>query len=558
MIAHLETDVLIIGGGVAGLRAAIESAKYSTNVIIITKKKLARSGSSVMSSGAFAVPLGCNDSVEAFIADVVKGGCSINDSRLVAVLAQEVVDRLYELEKWGVCFPKRGRSYAFSLSGEHSFPRVIAPLSGKGLEITQALEKQVIANGCRVLDNLIVVDLLGDGERVTGAICVNRVEPSLIVIWSKTTILATGGAGQLFKVTSNPKDITGDGFAMALRAGATLRDMEFIQFYPWRIVKPAPFEKTRVPIQPSTFALGAKLLNSKGESFMEAYDPIRKEATSRDIAARAIYEQIRAGRDIDGGVLLDLSDLSDEEFTLANPKAAIILRQAGVSPRSVRLILAPEAHFFMGGIRTDTEGQSELRGLLAAGEVAGGVHGANRLNGCAIAEALVFGRRSGARAGQVSCEGGICRKDDLGRIDYWKKRVGDIRKSGRTANSEEITRLLDQVKTQAESSLGIVRCKEKLQSGRELFEDIYHRAIEITPKSMEDFCSLISLENLCTVALACSEAALFREESRGAHYREDYPQTDNEKWLATVIIRRNEYGRVLAKKETIRGSTCKW
>ena len=225
---------------------------------------------------------------------------------------------------------------------------------------------------------------------------VSRLRVEGYVIRAGAVILAAGGAGRLFPTTSNPIDVCGSGYALALRAGARLRDMEFIQFYPWRLIQ--PFKSTRVPIQPSTFALGGRLYNSRGERFMTAYDPVRHESTTRDLSARGIADQINKGLAVEGGVVLDVSGVPHDQFRLENPRVVDLLERKSVDYRTIQLIVAPEAHYFMGGVDIDKVGRASIDGLFAAGENAGGVHGGNRLNSNSVPDTQVFGHRAGVAA----------------------------------------------------------------------------------------------------------------------------------------------------------------
>src|SRR6185437_11459592 len=267
--------------------------------------------------------------------------------------------------------------YHLSPSGDHTQARVFVPEHMRGIDLTLPLRQAVLDAGVDVLEDFMALDLLREEDRVVGAVALGRVKGEAVIVNAKATILAAGGAGRLFPTTSNPVDVCGSGYALALRAGARLRDMEFIQFYPWRLIR--PFNSTRMPIQPSTFALGARLYNSQGERFMTRYDPVRRESTTRDISARGIAEQINRGLSVEGGVVLDISDVPDDRFRYENPKVVNLLERKNVDYRSIQLIVAPEAHYFMGGVDIDEHGRSSVSGLFAAGENAGGVHGGNRL-----------------------------------------------------------------------------------------------------------------------------------------------------------------------------------
>src|SRR5262249_34714811 len=233
-----------------------------------------------------------------------------------------------------------------------------------------ALRAALLAAGVDVLENVLVVELLVDDGRVVGALGLRRDRAELVLIRAGATILAAGGAGRLFSVTSNPVDVTGGGVALALEAGAGLRGMEVIQFYPWRVIR--PFGSGRGPVQPAPLLAGAPLRHPRRDRFMERYDPVKKEAATRDISARGIFDQIRAGQAVDGGVVLDVSDVPDEVFRHENRKVVERLDPHGIDYRTIRLIIAPEAHFVMGGVLVDEDGAATRPGLYACGETAGG------------------------------------------------------------------------------------------------------------------------------------------------------------------------------------------
>jgi succinate dehydrogenase/fumarate reductase flavoprotein subunit len=343
----------VVGGGLAALRAAWSARQAGARVLVAVKRKLGQSGSSANTSGGFAAAspeLDPADDARQHYADTIVGGAFVNERALARALADEAPARLQELIDAGARFQRRNGGYYLSPSGDHRHPRVLVTEHIRGTDLTLPLRAAVLAAGVDVLENVLVVELLVDDGRIVGALGLRRDRAELIAIRAGATVLAAGGAGRLFRVTSNPVDVTGGGYALALQAGAILRDMEFIQFYPWRLIR--PFGSSRVPIQPSTFVSGARLYNAEGERFMEAYDPVRKEASTRDVSARGIFDQIRFGKAVEGGVVLDVSAVPDDVF-----------RESGTSTtrhrhRSIPLILAPKV---MGGVLIS--GAAQLSGL---------------------------------------------------------------------------------------------------------------------------------------------------------------------------------------------------
>ena len=275
---QLRADVLVIGGGLAGLRAALSARNAGASVLLVGKRQIGRSGSSVNTTGGYAAAiteLNGEDDERLHIIDTIAGGGFVNDRRLVKALAHDAPARFRDLVAVGAEFRREDGHYHLSPSGDHSQSRVIVPQNMRGIDLTVPLRQAVAKSGVEFLEDCAILDLLREDNRIVGAVGMHRLRPAGYVIRAGAIILAAGGAGRLFPTTSNPVDVCGSGYALALRAGARLRDMEFIQFYPWRLIR--PFNSTRMPIQPSTFALGARLYNSQGERFMTRYDPVRRE-----------------------------------------------------------------------------------------------------------------------------------------------------------------------------------------------------------------------------------------------------------------------------------------
>ena len=529
---ELATDVLVVGGGLAALRAAWSARQAGARVLVAVKRKLGQSGSSANTSGGFAAAwtdLNPADDPAQHFADTVAGGGHVNDRALARILAEEAPARLRELIEVGARFQRRNGAFYLSPSGDHRHARVLVPEHIRGTDLTLPLRAAVLATGVDVLENVLIVELLVDDGRVTGAVGLRRDRVGLVVIRARATVLGAGGAGRLFSVTSNPVDVTGGGYALALEAGAVLRDMEFIQFYPWRVIR--PFGSSRVPVQPSTFVAGAKLYNARGERFMEAYDPVKKEAATRDISARGIFDQIRAGQAVDGGVILDVSDVPDDVFRHENKKVVERLDPHGIDYRTIPLIIAPEAHFVMGGVLVDATGASSLPGLYACGETAGGVHGGNRLNSNAVPETQVFGHRAGQAAARSAASPRSARLDATvarrwaGRLERLRDATSDV--------SPELKGALVAFREAMWLGLGIVRTEAGL--GKALAEAAATRErAAVTPAAtLGDLVATTELGQLAATAVAVASSALFRTESRAAHYRDDHPMTDPA-WVATV------------------------
>jgi fumarate reductase (CoM/CoB) subunit A len=564
----VETDVLVIGGGLAALRAAISARQEGARVLVAVKRLLGRSGSSALTTGGYAAVahgLNTHDDADLHYADTVVGGAFVNDRTLVRALVDEAPARLSELWDMGAPFRQRDGRYHLSPSGDHSQARVFVPQNMRGGDMTLPMREAALALGVEALENCVITDLLTDDDRVTGAVGIARNSAKGFIVKAGATVLAAGGGGRLFTVTSNPADVCGGGYALALRAGARLRDMEFIQFYPWRLIR--PFRSSRVPIQPSTFAIGGRLYNSRGERFMERYDPDRKESTTRDLSARGIFDQIKSGLGVDGGVRLDVSQVPDEQFRYENSKVVELLDPKKIDYRSIELVVAPEAHFFMGGVLIDEHGRSDLRGLYAAGENAGGVHGGNRLNSNAVPDTQVFGHRAGVDAARhaMKARSGSADPRPAERI---KTRL-DALSSEAVEAAPEFAALHEDLKAAMTLGIGIVRTAEGLRKSVADAEAIRERLARLPVRSLGDLTAALEIEDLCAIGTACASSALARTESRAAHYRDDFPATDPG-WIRTITYDRSGVGQrgiaidpreterisaALATVETIRATT---
>jgi fumarate reductase (CoM/CoB) subunit A len=535
-VETLDTDVLVVGGGLAALRAAYDAAGAGARVALAVKGRAGRSGSSAMTSAGYSAWIRPDDSAERHFEDTIAGGRGLSDPRLVAVMAREAPARRAELVALGGTLALQEGEPAIHASGDHSVPRTVVAANFKGLDFTIPLLEAVLERGVQALERTATLELLTERGEVTGALCLRYAEPGgLLRVRCGAVVVAAGGAGQLFAVTSNTSDVTGDGYALALRAGAALRDMEFIQFYPWRCI--VPFAGTRMPIQPSTFVLGARLYNRDGVRFMDDYDPVKHEATTRDLAARAIYQQIAGDLDVKGGVRLDVSALTEEQWLRSNPKPARWFLERGADFREQEMILSPEAHFFMGGVIVDEWGATGVPGLFVAGETAGGLHGANRLDSNAIPETQVFGARAG-RAAARRAAGNRPGPSGNGSAATlaWERRWRSLGTHGDgAAGPHDYDRLRRRLKATTWLRLGIVRDGDGLRAGLDEVRRLGAELSALAPGSPRELLAHEELGSSLLTAEACFVAALHRRESRGAHYRSDFPAQDPAWSRASVL-----------------------
>jgi fumarate reductase (CoM/CoB) subunit A len=547
-VRELDVDVLIIGGGLAALRAAIAAQAAGSQVAVMTKGTAGRAGSSAITSAGFSAAIrqaDPADSAESHFEDTIRGG-AVNRRRLVQVFCEEAPSRFWELVGWGVEFERdaaTGRFVQYA-SGDHSHPRVAVCAQHKGIGMTLPL--RAAAAGVSFLDRIVALDLMRDENGVSGVVALDQQTTELLSVRARATILATGGIGQLYPVTSNPNDVTGDGLALAYRAGIRLVDMEFMQFYPWRLINHVT---GRMPVQPSSFVAGAMLRNADGERFMLGYDRDRGEATTRDVAARAIYTEILEGRGISGGVRLDLSRISLAEFVRLNPRVGRYFSDHGLDLGESELILAPEAHFLMGGVAIDEDGRTSDPGLFAAGEVTGGADGGNRLDSNAIPAGQVFGRRAGLRAAADAARRPSARAEPE-TVARWAGRLKLLAPDRETSgiSHKDVKRKINELMLRC---AGIRRDGTRLACGEQEAKALAADYLSASAARPREVLAAIELENMIAVASLVLRAAAFRTESRAAHYRDDYPDRDDTSWAANVYLQRAPDGHMSVNKEDI-------
>ncbi len=518
----ITTDFLVIGSGVAGLRAAIELASYG-NVLIVTKDVPTES-STEYAQGGVAVALSDEDEVGIHFEDTIKAGAGLCKEAAVRVLVEEGPKRISELIEWGAEFDREGTKLAFTMEAAHSRRRILhshGDSTGKELErvlISKARSKKNIER----LPFSTAVDLIIENGTCKGGCAINATDSYYID--AKATVLATGGAGQIFSRTTNPAVATGDGMAIAYRAGAILEDMEFVQFHPTALfIPPAP----QFLLSEAMRGEGALLKNIRGEQFMKHYHP-DAELAPRDVVSRAIIsEMTAAGTD---HVYLDLRHLDGKFVKSRFPRIYSTCLQYAVDITSDLVPVSPAAHYFMGGVRTDNNGCTSVRGLYAAGEVScTGVHGANRLASNSLLEGLVYGYRAGRAAAQQRAAAGRRRKEwnagpDSGYPEC--RKLHDPRED-KLRDSDKIRDILREIMWQ---DTGIIRSKTSLVEALERLSE-WKFILDMDFASRRD----IELKNMLTVALIIAGAALRRKESIGAHYRSDYPSKGGHRLKHSII-----------------------
>jgi succinate dehydrogenase / fumarate reductase flavoprotein subunit len=550
----LTTDVLVIGAGGAGMRAAIEAAQAGARVDIVCKSLLGKAHT-VMAEGGIAAALGNvdpDDNWQVHFQDTMRGGQLINNWRMAQLHAQESPDRVYELETYGALFDRTpdGRIMQRAF-GAHTYRRLCHVGDRTGLEMIRTLQDRVVQLGINVRMEWTLTRLLKAGDRVIGAFGYNRVDGSFVSFKAKAVILATGGWGRIFKVTSNSWEGTGDGVGMGFEAGAEVLDPEMVQFHPTGMVWPPGVRG--ILVTEAVRGEGGYLKNSEGKRFMLEYDPKKKELSSRDVVARSIYKEVQAGRGTPhGGAWLDVTHLGAEQIKKKLPSMyEQFLRLADVDITTAPMEVAPTIHYAMGGLRVEAEtGATTLPGLYAAGEVAAGLHGANRLGGNSLSDLLVFGRRAGAAAAAYRREASSAEFDPH-QIDT-EQQILLLPLSG---SGTENPYLLQQALQQAmQDGAGLARDEKSLKACLNAVLELRQRSARVhVPGSRRynpGWHTARDLRFMLTIAECIVRAAIERRESRGAHWRLDYLEKDPA--LGKVnFIAYSEGGNVKLKQQPV-------
>jgi succinate dehydrogenase / fumarate reductase flavoprotein subunit len=537
-----EYDVLVIGAGGAGLRAAIESATLGAKTAVVCKSLLGKAHT-VMAEGGMAAAMGNvdkDDTWQVHFRDTVLGGKYMGNWRMQQLHAQESADRALELEKWGAVFDRtpEGKINQRAFGG-HTYKRLAHVGDRTGLEMIRTLQDRAVAQGIDVFMECTVVDLLTDGGRVVGAFAYWRETGKFIVFKAKATVMATGGIGKMFRVTSNSWEYTADGHALAMRAGAELIDMEFVQFHPTGMVWPPGVKG--ILVTEAVRGEGGLLKNSKGERFMEKYDPKRMELSTRDLVAKSIYTEVKEGRGTEhGGVWLDISHKPADHIKKKLPSMYHQFKElADVDITKAPMEIGPTMHYIMGGIRvTPEDGASTVPGLFACGECSGGMHGGNRLGGNSLSDLVVFGRRAGEGATKFAKE-----NRDGGRVDdaQVKRIVDDLMRPFASSAKHTPYDVHFELQDMMSDNVGIMRTGEDLQKAIASFpvmtEKLRTSRVEGSRMFNPGWHLWADMQNMLLVAEVVAKAALQREESRGAHTRLDFPKTDTGGYWESVNSR---------------------
>jgi succinate dehydrogenase / fumarate reductase flavoprotein subunit len=529
-------DVLVVGAGCAGMRAAIEAHDAGADVALISKIHPVRSHSGAAEGGINAA-LGnaTEDDPEKHAFDTVKGSDYLGDQDAIQILCDEAPDDVYQLENWGAVFSRtedgRIAQRPFGAAGE---PRTAYAADITGHVLVHVLYEQVMKRELKVYEEFFVWKLAVDDDRCQGVIAWNLLDGGLATIGAKTVILATGGAGRLYTGTTNAYACTGDGMAMALREGVALEDMEMMQFHPTTL---AP---TGVLITEGCRGEGAYLLNSEGDRFLKNYAPNAMELASRDVISRAEQTEIDEGRGVDGNVLLDLRHLGAEKILeRLHGTRELSMVFAGVDPIYEPIPVRPGAHYHMGGVDTDTWGRTSLEGLYAAGECACvSVHGSNRLGGNALMETITFGKRSGAHAADWALTHTTIAVPESLEADTERELQTLLDRT----DGERPWSIRNELAETMHVNFGVFRREEQMREQGEIVDSLRERYEQVVVEDKgevfnSDLTQALELGFLLELAECMVVAGLERKESRGAHARPyDYPDRDDENYMRHTLV----------------------
>ncbi len=576
-----EHDVIVIGAGGAGLRAAIEAAAQGVSVGLVCKSLLGKAHT-VMAEGGIAAAMGNvwpEDNWQVHFRDTMRGGKMLNNWRMAQLHAQEAPERVLELERWGALFDRTKEGLISQRDfGGHRYARLAHVGDRTGLEMIRTLQYHGIHQGIDVYMECNIQRLIKDGDRVGGAIGYWRKNGEMVVFKAKAIVLATGGIGRAWKVTSNSWEYTGDGHSLALWAGADLIDMEFVQFHPTGMVWPPSVRG--ILVTESVRGDGGTLKNNTGEQFMFNYIPefFKGETADnieeaerwyadkknnrrtpnllpRDEVARAINSEIKAGRGSPhGGVFLDINTRRSADYIKKRlPSMYHQFKElAGVDITKEPMEVGPTQHYVMGGVRVNADStEGTVPGLFAAGEVAGGMHGSNRLGGNSLSDLLVFGRRAGLHAalyaknlgGQITVDAGFVESVVREALEPFERTGGE--------NPYAIQADLQDT---MQALVGLIRTESELKEAIKKIEILKQRAAKVRVEGGRVYNAgwhtALDLQSLLTVAECSAMAALERTESRGGHTRDDHPYTDDTWGKVNVVLRRRD-GRIQVSREPL-------
>ena len=579
-IEILEFDVLIIGAGGAGLRAAVEASSRGMKTGLVCKSLLGKAHT-VMAEGGMAAAMGnvwAEDNWKVHFRDTMRGGKMLNNWRMAQLHAQESPERVHELEEWGALFDRTKDGLISQRDfGGHRYARLAHVGDRTGLEMIRTLQQHAVHQGIDVFQECTINRLLkSEDGSISGAVGYWRESGKSIVFRSKAIVLATGGLGKIWSITSNSWEGTGDGHALALYAGAEAIDMEFVQFHPTGMVWPPSVKG--ILVTEGVRGDGGTLRNSSGDRFMFDYIPsmfasetadteaeadkwyedktVRRtpDLLPRDEVARAINAEVKAGRGSPhGGVFLDIASRRDSEYIQRRLPSMYhqFMQLAGVDITKESMEVGPTAHYAMGGVRVDPEtAATTVPGLFAAGEVAGGMHGSNRLGGNSLSDLVVFGRRAGIGSSEYAQTVEELPNIDKSEIDT---RIAEMHKPFSDEGSENPYSIHRELQETMQKNVGIIRTEIEMKTAIEDIQSLRDRynlvGIEGNMQYNPGWHMALDLEHMLTVAEAVTRAALERKESRGGHTRDDFPETSTDFGKVNVVIKLDNSEVVVSQDE---------
>jgi succinate dehydrogenase / fumarate reductase flavoprotein subunit len=586
-IQTFEYDVLVIGAGGAGLRAAIEASAQGTKVGLVCKSLLGKAHT-VMAEGGVAAAMGNvddRDNWRVHFADTMRGGQYLNNWRMAELHAKEAPDRVKELEAWGAVFDRTpdGRILQRNFGG-HRYPRLAHVGDRTGLEMIRTLQDHGVHQGIDVHMEVTALTLLKDGDRVSGVLAYERERGWFRLFKAKAIVLGTGGIGRAFKITSNSWEYTGDGQSLAYHAGAALQDMEFVQFHPTGMIWPPSVRGLLVT--EGVRGEGGVLKNREGKRFMfenipdnyksqtadnpeEGWRYVQgdknarrpPELLTRDHVARMIVSEVKAGRGSPhGGVYLDIAWIkeklpgSEEHIKRKLPSMYHQFSQlAGIDITKEPMEIGPTTHYMMGGVRVDGDTQmTTVPGLFACGECAAGLHGANRLGGNSLSDLLVFGKRAGEYAAKFAKENGKVTIDNAQVDAVAKRALAPFDRAGGGEGPYQVQEALQQT---MQDNVGIVRAQGEMEYALKTIDELKARAAKVCVGGNREYNpgwhTALDLDNLLTVSEGIARSALERKESRGGHFRDDYPDKDPAYGTFNLVVQKDAHGQMELSREPI-------
>jgi succinate dehydrogenase/fumarate reductase flavoprotein subunit len=517
-------DVLIIGGGGGGLRSAIEARENGANVIVVSKAKVGYGNNTIMSKAILASPGwgDTSDNTDVYLRDTVIGGRFINDQKMVRVLAEEAGQQPSVLEKYGASFSKTNDRFDVLAIPGHTYARDLQGKNNIGKDYILPLISYAKKTGVEFVDKVFITRLFASNNRIAAVTGISE-DGDFIIFEVKCVILATGGYSQIYYNSSNTPGINGDGLALAYELGVPLKDMEFVQYYPTASGK----RGNNLLLYEGFLFNGAVLKNADNENILIKHGLNDPKTITRDLLAQTIFKEIRDGHAREGGLLMDLSAVSDDRMDRLKP----MLPKGAFDRREC--IVSPTTHHSMGGIMVDSSTETALPGIYAVGEVCGGMHGANRLAGNALAEIFAMGGIAGRNAAINAKECDVSSVPET-QIEEEKEGMDSLFSQA----GENPISLIKSLKKMMWLRAGIVRNQKDLEKALKEIKDFRSGSQGCKIETPKDLMNSIGLKNMMLISEMVCRSALLRTETRGSHYRSDYPQEDNDNWLKNIVIRK--------------------